>query len=230
MLSLQRALRLGYLGDDDPPPVEEDTAEAPPGAILQPIVGASAAQQAAWANQAAAVGNTSAGDAAGGGGVYAAANIPEGQSSMQAALNAKTALQAAGGGASIDVGEARYLELGGPYSEGQAAINSLASNPNSVKANGAGKVGVNPNSAGTQSLFATLASGMTAGGNAYSAQQLMTILANAMKTGQSLFLPSSVLAATQKKPVASSSNDWLIAGGIGVAVLAMFAVIAMGRK
>ena len=85
MLSLQRALRLGYLGDDGPPPVEEDTAEAPPGAILQPIVGASAAQQAAWANQAAAVGNTSAGDAAGGGGVYAAANIPEGQSSMQAA-------------------------------------------------------------------------------------------------------------------------------------------------
>jgi hypothetical protein len=82
---------------------------------------------------------------------------------------------------------------------------------------------------GVASWVQGLASGLAAGGQQYTAQQLMTSLMQAMQSGKALTINPSLINAA-KKPVKSSSGDWLIAAGIGVAVLAVFAVIAKGRQ
>jgi hypothetical protein len=57
-------------------------------------------------------------------------------------------------------------------------------------------------------------------------QQLLAMFNQAKTMGQSFTIPHSTVALAKK----SSSGDWLIAAGIGVAVLAVFAVIAKGRQ
>ena len=83
-------------------------------------------------------------------------------------------------------------------------------------------------SASNMSFVNSLAQGLSAAGNSYQAQQLLTAFAQSRATGQPFTIPSSMLKSAQKP--ASSANSWLIAGGIGLAILAVFAVIASKRS
>ena len=104
--------------------------------------------------------------------------------------------------------------------------NAIANNPQSLIQPQAGTTPVAANSSDAQKVIDMLTSGINAANN----PQVINTLAQAQIHGKPLFVPQSVLNQVKAKPKTSSANDWLIATGIGLAVLSVFAVIAMGRK
>jgi hypothetical protein len=105
-------------------------------------------------------------------------------------------------------------------------VSVAQNNPQSMLTPAPSTMAVNSNSSLAQQVAALL----TTGAGAFNAQQIQNVLAQAQVQGKPLFVPQSLVSKAQVKAKSNSAQQWLLATGIGVAVLSVFAVAAMKRR
>lgn len=102
----------------------------------------------------------------------------------------------------------------------------VQSNSSALKTPQAGTMPVASHSALAQSLASMLSSGA----NVYTQQQIQATLNQAKASGQPVYAPHGVVAQAKALASRSKSSDWLIAGGVGAALLGLMTVFALRRR
>lgn len=77
--------------------------------------------------------------------------------------------------------------------------------------------------ASTSSMAQSIADALKSGANYYTQLQIQAALNQAKATGAPVYAPNSMVSK-------SGSSDWMIAGGVGAALLAVIVVIALSRR